>query len=448
MDLLKDSLKKIYPKFLFSALGGAIIASVYSLVDSVMVGQYEGEIGAAALAVVMPMYTIIFSLGLLFGMGGSILMSVERGRGDLRRGNFFFTVSLICCLAVSFLVFLLLFFFPGPLLKFFGGEGETLQLAERYFAILKYALPVFTVGQFLSCFVRSDGNPVLATAAVLTGGVVNIVGDYLFVFVFDLGMRGAAIATVLGQSLALIVLCLHFFSKRKKIALRLEKGVFRASAKIVISGLSPFLADFSVGVLCVLFNKQIQRFLGTNALAIFGASINLFILIQSLAYGIGQASQPIVSENFGAGNALRVRKVFLMSLAVSLVLGVISCALSECFPRAIIRVFMKTSPETDLLAPTILRKFALAFPLMPCNVFLLYYFQAVLHATSAWIMALVRGMLLSGLLAFVLPVLFGGQAIFFALALTELFVFCANAALLCFFSRKKTTNAEEVFDKT
>ena len=161
MDLLKDSLKKIYPKFLFSALGGAIIASVYSLVDSVMVGQYEGEVGAAALAVVMPMYTIIFSLGLLFGMGGSILMSVERGRGDLRRGNFFFTVSLICCLAVSFLVFLLLFFFSGPLLKFFGGEGETLQLAERYFAILKYPFPCSRWGSFSPVSFGATATPCL-----------------------------------------------------------------------------------------------------------------------------------------------------------------------------------------------------------------------------------------------------------------------------------------------
>lgn len=436
MDLLKDSLRKIYPKFLFSALGGALIASVYSLVDSVMVGQYEGEIGAAALAVVMPMYTLIFSLGLLFGMGGSILLSVERGRGNERRANFYFTVSLVCCLAVSLFVFLVLFFFSGPLLQFFGGEGETLRLAERYFAIVKLAVPLFTMGQFLSCFVRSDGNPALATVSVLAGGVSNIVGDYLFVFAFDLGMRGAAIATVIGQALSFAVLCLHFFSKKRKFRLCFGKGFFGASGKIIASGLSSFLADFSVGVLCVLFNKQIQRLLGTNALAIFGALINVFILIQSLAYGIGQASQPIVSENFGAGNELRVKKVFFVSLAVSLALGIFSCALSECFPLPLVRIFMKTTPETERIAPPIFRVFALSFLLMPCNVFLLYYFQAVLHATSAGIMALLRGMLLSGLLAFALPILFGGQAIFFALPLTELLVFCVNILLLVLFSRK------------
>lgn len=443
MDLLSDSLKKLYPKFLFSALGGAVISSIYSVVDSVMVGQYEGPLGAAALAVVMPMYTIIFSLGLLFGMGGSVCMSVERGKGDLRRGNFFFTVSLVCCLAATALVFVLLSVFGRPLLVFFGGEGETLLLCEKYFGVLKLGLPLFTIGQFLSCFVRNDNNPILATASVLAGGVFNIVGDYLLIFVFDLGMRGAAIATVLGQLLSLLVLCGHFVFRRGKLALRFERGFFPAAGKAVLAGLSSFIADFSVGVLCVLFNNRVMHYLGRDALAVYGVAVNIFLLVQSLSYGVGQACQPIVSENFGAGNGERVKKVFFLSAAVSLGLGIFSFLLAECFPLVLARAFMKTTPAVEAIAPKILRQYCLCFLLMPFNVFLLYYFQAVLHATSAWIVALVRGALLSGLLVIVLPLLFGGQSLFFAMPLTELAVFAANLMFLFLFSRKDRNRAKE-----
>lgn len=436
MDLLHDSLKKIYPKFLFSALGGAVIASVYSLVDSIMVGRYEGPVGAAALAVVMPMYTIIFSLGLLFGMGGAVLMSVVRGKGDLRRGNFFFTVSFWCCAAVAALIWALLAFFDRPLLIFFGGEGETLLLAERYFAIIKLALPVFLFAQFLSCFVRNDNNPVLATVSVLAGGIFNIVGDYLLVFAFGLGMRGAAIATVLGQILSLFVLCVHFLSKRRKIAFVSGKGFFRAAGSMICAGLSAFLADFSVGVLCVLFNNRVMHYLGPDALAVYGVAVNLFILIQSLAYGVGQASQPIISVSFGAGNPSRVRNVFLLGTAVSFALGIGSCLFAECFPLVLARAFMSTTASVEAMAPGILRAYCLSFLLMPFNVFVLYYFQAVLHATSAWIVALVRGVLLSGLLVCVLPLLFGGGSLFFAMPLTEAAVFFCNLFLLLFFSRR------------
>lgn len=453
MDLLKDDLKKLYPKFLFSALGGAVIASIYSVADSIMVGKYEGPFGAAALSVVMPMYTIVFSLGLLFGMGGSVLMSVERGRGNLRRGNFYFTVSLLACLAATALVFFPLFFWDRPLLRFFGGEGETLVLAERYFSIVKLGIPLFPLVQFLSCFVRNDDNPTLATASVLAGGIFNIVGDFLLVFTFDMGMRGAAIATVLGQLLSLLVLLLHFFRKKRKLALCMEKGLFSAALSVVLSGLSAFLADFSVGILCILSNNRVMHYLGTDALAVLGVAINVFLLVQSLAYGIGQASQPILSANFGAGNGARVKQVLLLSAAVSFLLGAASFLLAECFPLFLTRAFMTTTPAVEAIAPNIVRVYCFGFLVMPFNVFLLYYFQAVLHAGTAFAVAFLRGALLSGILVCVLPALFGGNALFYSMPITEFVSFALQLFLLFRYAGKprgrgteaKTEKEEKTF---
>lgn len=440
MDILQDNLKKIYPRFLFSALGSAIIMSIYSLVDAIMVGQYEGPFGASALAVVTPMYTIIFSLGLLFGIGGAVRMSIERGKGNEREGNRYFTVSLLICAAVSMVVWVLLFVFSAPLLRFFGGKGETLVLAEKYFFYIRLGLPLFTFGQFLSCFVRNDGNPVLATAAVLVGGVWNMLGDYLLVFVADLGIEGAAIATITGQALSLLVLCSHFFMRRRKLALVRPQEFARAAGQVFYAGLASFAADFSAGVLCILFNNRIMHYLGENALAVYGVLVNIFFLVQSLAYGIGQAAQPIISTNFGGGQMDRVKQTLKMSIFVTFILGSAGLIISELVPIPLVRAFMDSTPEVEAIAPKIMRIYCLCFLFMPFNVFALYYFQSVMHSSSAWIVAFVRGIVLSGILVFTLPVLFGGNALWWSMLITELLIFTVNLTLvLIYTSHEKST---------
>lgn len=435
MNLLEDRINKIFPKYLFSALGSAIIMSIYTFIDAIMVGHYEGPHGASALAVVTPMYTVIFSIGLLFGIGGAVCMSFERGRGDEREGNRYFTIALLVCAAVSVLVWALLFLFSSPLLRLFGGEGETLVLAEKYFFYLRLGLPFFTMGQFLSCFVRNDGNPALATVAVLFGGVTNIVGDSLLVFVADLGISGAAIATIAGQALSVLILCGHFFSRRRRLAIVKINGVFRAIKKIFLAGLASFAADFSGGFLCILFNNRIMHYLGENALAVYGAVINLFFLIQSLAYGIGQAAQPILSVNFGAKRYDRVKKTLHLSVIASFVLGAVGLIVSEWIPIPLVKAFMDSTPEVEAIAPDIVRVYCLSFLFMPFNVFALYYFQAVLHSSSAWIVAFVRGILLSGGLVFLLPALFGGDMIWWAMLFAETLILFLNLFLIRRYSR-------------
>lgn len=433
MNILKDNLKKLYPKYLFAALGSGIISSIYTLVDTIMIGQYEGPSGSAALAVVLPMYTIIFSIGLLFGVGGAVLMSVARGKGDAREGNRYFTVSLIALGGVIAVIWALLFLFDEPLLRIFGGEGDVLELSRNYFFWIKLGLPVFTFGPFLACFVRNDGNPVLATAATLTGGVWNIIGDYLLIFVFDLGMTGAAIATITGQILSMLVLLSHFLTKRRKLALVRPTGYFRGMGQVMYAGLASFAVDLSAGVLVIFFNNRIMFYLGQDALAVYGVAVNIFMLVQCLAYGVGQASQPIISENFGADQFDRVKQTVRMSILVSFLLSGLGLLFAESIPVLLVRAFMDSTPEVEAIAPEIIRIYCLGFVFMPFNVFSLYFFQSVMRASSAWIVAIVRGIGLSSLFVFLLPVLFGGKAIWWAMPLTELLVFLIDFFLIRYY---------------
>ena len=176
MDFLNGKIKNIYFKYLSAAFGSALITSIYSIVDMAMVGQYHGPDGAAALAVVAPVWNIIYSFGLLMGIGGSVLFSTIRGKADgqIRKSNEYFTASVIGSVILAVVIWLIIIFFDRHLLVFFGAQDNTLTLAREYVRPIKLAIPCFLFNQMLAAYLRNDKNPALATGAVLAGGIFNI----------------------------------------------------------------------------------------------------------------------------------------------------------------------------------------------------------------------------------------------------------------------------------
>ena len=300
MDLLRGNIKQTYFRYLGAAFGSAMLAAVYSLVDMAMVGQYQGPDGAAALAVVAPVWNILYSLGMLTGMGGSVLYSAYRGQGRVQEANRVFTVALGTTVVIACLVWVGLVVWEVPLIRLFGGEGELIPLAQAYLYPVKFCVPLFLLNQMLAAFLRNDGRPALATGAVVAGGVFNVFGDYYLVFVADLGILGAGIATCMGAGIAVLLMATHFLSRKN--TLRLVRGgrTLPTVGKIGVTGFSAFFVDIAMGILTILFNRQIMDWLGTDALAVYGVLVNVSTLVQCCGYSVGQAAQPILSQNHGA----------------------------------------------------------------------------------------------------------------------------------------------------
>ena len=183
MDFLTDRIKPIYFKYLSASFGTAMIASIYSIVDVAMVGQYQGPEGTAALAVVAPAWNTIYSLGLLMGAGGSVLFSIRRG-GETGDGseNQYFSAALIGAVVLAVPAWVGIIFFDRPILTFFGADSSLLVLAQAYMRPVKYVFPLYLFNQVVAAFLRNDKSPGLATLGVLCGGIFNIFGDYFFVF--------------------------------------------------------------------------------------------------------------------------------------------------------------------------------------------------------------------------------------------------------------------------
>lgn len=424
MDFLNGRIKTIYFKYLSAAFGSALITSIYSIVDMAMVGQYHGPEGSAALAVVAPVWNIIYSLGLLMGIGGSVLFSTVRGRADgsIGESNEYFTASGIGSVILAGAIWLIIIFFDRNLMVIFGAQGNTLTLAREYVLLVKAAIPFFLFNQMLAAYLRNDKNPALATGAVLAGGIFNIFGDYFFVFICDMGAFGAGLATAIGSALSFLVMLSHFFTKKNTLRLVRPEGLVRKLKEITATGFSTFFIDVAMGILTILFNRQIMVYLGTNALSVYGVIVNISTFVQCCAYSVGQASQPIISTNFGAGRGDRIRETLKYTLGTVAVFSIFWTVVTMALPNVFIRIFMSPTPEVLEIAPGIMRCYGISFLLLPLNVFSTYYFQALMKPKTAFIASVARGLVISGVLIYLLPAVFSGNAIWFAMPVTELAV--------------------------
>lgn len=424
MDFLRGSIKQIYFKYLAAAFGSAMITSIYSIVDMAMVGQYQGPDGTAALAVAAPVWNIIYSLGLLTGIGGSVVFSIERGSSARHTGseNQYFTVAVIGSVFLAGLAWAALLLLEGPLLAFFGADQELLPLAQQYLKPIKFVFPLFLFNQMLAAFLRNDSDPTLATIAVLSGGVFNVFGDWFFVFPCNMGMYGAGLATAIGSVVSFCVMLTHFLKRSNTLRLVKPTSFFRRLSKITVTGFSSFFIDVAMGILTILFNRQIMKYLGADALAVYGPVINVSTLVQCCAYSVGQAAQPIISTNYGAGRSSRIRATLRLALGTTVFFGTFWTVLSMACPNLFIRVFMSPTATILEIAPAIIRTYAVSFLLLPFNIFSTYYFQAISQPAASFVVSVARGLVISGLLILFLPMMFRADAIWLAMPITEFLV--------------------------
>lgn len=438
MDLLNGKIKKVYFKYLTAAFGSAMISCIYNIVDMAVVGQYQGPNGTAALAVVAPVWNIIYSLGLFMGVGGSVIFSTIRGKNSSLKeeGNQYFTVAVIGAVVLAILAWAGLILFESPILTFFGATDEALlSLAKQYLKPIKYVFPVFLFNQMLAAFLRNDNDPTLATIGVLVGGIFNIFGDIFFTFGLNMGIFGAGLATAIGAVLSFAVLMLHFIKKKNTLKFVKINGFFDKLKQISETGFSTFFVDAAMGILTVIFNRQIMKYLGGDALAVYGPIINISTFVQCCAYSVGQAAQPIISINYGAGKPDRIKETLKYSLFTVGAFGIFWTALSCIAPNLYINIFMKPTEKILEIAPSIIRSYSVSFLLLPFNIFSTYYFQSIIKPKAAFVVSIARGLVLSGALIILLP-LIQPSAIWFAMPITELLV----AIYVAFTMRAYTKN--------
>lgn len=422
MDILKGKIRPMYFKYLMAASGSAMVASIFGMVDAMMVGKYHGPSGNAALAVFNPLWAIMYSLGLLAGIGGSVLFANRRGSGDEEDAQQYFTLSVLYGIVLSVIAMVGIGLFQKPLFRFFGADDELLFLAKQYLKPIFFAIPCCVFSNILSAFLQNDNNPTLATVAVIAGGIFNCFGDYVCVFMLDMGIFGAGLATAIGQYIGIFLMLTHFLRKGNTLKFVRPRSALRKIGNISVTGCSTAINDLAMGIIGILLNRQIMNYLGSDALAVYGVITQITAFAQCLAYGAGQAAQPIVSQNYGAGQHNRIKECLKYGIYTCAAMGVFWAAVMLAFPSAIMNFFMNPTPSVAAIAPGILRAYGISYLLLPFNLFATYYFQSLMKANISMIASLARGVVISGIFIVILPMIAGADSIWYAMLLTEMLV--------------------------
>lgn len=419
MDFLKGNLKKLYFHFLIPSLGSAMVMSIYTLTDAVVIGKGVGADALAALSITTPLLCILMSMGILFGVGGSVQMNVSRGTGNHDRANRFFTLSFFTLALISLILWLVYGFGMSPLLRIMGANDTLYPYAMSYMNYINMFLPVAVFSNYIAIFVRADGDPNRAMAGVLLGGAVNIVLDIVFVFPCSMGIGGAALASVLGMVVQVTVGITHFFSRKNGLKFIKPKHVFSSAGQIVGNGISSFFNELANGFIVLLFNVQILKYCGESALSVYSVISNCVILVNSLFTGVGQTIQPIIATNYGAGKWERIRGIRRMSYLTIVIMGAVFSLSGILFPLGICGAFMEVSTDIEMLAQHVIRTYFVAFLPMGINLLSSYYLQSVLSVRKSLCISLLRNIILSSAAILTFPLMFDGGSLWFVMPIVE-----------------------------
>ena len=419
MNLLKDNLKKLYFRFLIPSLGSAMVMSIYTLTDAIVIGKGVGADALAALSITTPLLCILMSSGILFGVGGSVQMSVNRGTGNYDKANRFFILSFFTLAFLTLILWLMYGFGIPFLLRNMGANDTLFPYTMSYMKYINMFLPVAVFSNYIAIFVRSDGDPNRAMAGVLLGGAVNIVLDIVFVFPLKMGIGGAALASVLGMVIQAAVGISHWFSKKNELKFIKPKHIFSSIGQIIGNGIPSFFNELANGFIVLLFNIQILKYCGDPALSVYSVISNCVILINSLFTGVGQSIQPIIATNYGAGNRQRIQGIRNMSFLTIIIMGVVFSLSGILFPLQTGGIFMKIGKDTELIAQSAIRTYFIAFLPMGINLLTSYYLQSVLSVKKSLCISLLRNIILSSLTILTFPLLFGGNSLWKVMPVVE-----------------------------
>ena len=430
MDLLKDSVKKLYFRYLFPSMGSAVVASVYLMTDAVVIGKGINDNALAALNMTTPIISFMLSIGILFGIGGSVLFSVHKGTGDDEKANKCFTTELLGVLSAVIIICLICNIFSKEILALMGAKGELFDLAYDYVRFYYYLSIPSVLVNFCSAFVRSDKDPNRAMIAVTAGGIVNVVLDIVLVYPVKMGMAGAAIASVSGITIQLLVCLTHFISKKNTIRISKPVNVLKNIFQIVKGGLSGFITELSNAIIIFVFNLQLLNYCTNTELAVYGVLANCAILFNALFVGVGQAVQPVSAFNFGARQHKRIASLRKYAYTTVLIMGVIFSATGILFPEFVASCFIDLTDATRAVTKSAMPIYFIAFLTMGVNVLSTYYFQSLMKGGYSLAVSMLRNIIISSLLLITLPMFFGGFAIWFAIPITEAAVAIISVILL------------------
>ena len=399
LDLGKEKISKLLLTFSVPCVISMLINSIYNIVDQIFIGKGVGTLGNAATNVIFPLVILFNAIAGLIGNGAAANMSLKLGEGDKKSAAKSLASSITLTIIVSIIISLLSFILLPKLVYFFGCSKSVYKYAVDYGRIIILGAPFMIIYSSMSSIIRADGSPAYSMIMLVVGAIINIILDPIFIFVFDMGVAGGAIATVIGQIISFIIATIYLWKVKsvtlKKEYFKIDKSILR----ILSLGLSSFITQLTILVLFVFMNNMMTnlgaetKFGSVIPLSVYGVISKINSLYISTVLGISIGAQPIIGYNYGAGNESRVKETIKRVLVINFIVGIIFNLIFILFPKEIASIFISSSDPSYSLF--------IEFAILMCHSFLLVIALNALEMTTSIVIQSIGNVVKSTAVSFI-----------------------------------------------
>ena len=436
IDFGNMEIPKLFRKLLIPTVLGMVFSAVFVITDGIFVGKGIGSDALAAVNITAPLFLINTGVGLMFGVGASVVASIHLSQGKVKVARINITQAVVVSSLFLALLFGIVCLFAPEVAVLLGSSERLLPLALEY---MYWFVPFLVFSALLNSgmfFVRLDGSPNYAMMCNAIPAVINIILDYIFIFIFGWGMMGAALATSLGYMVGAAMI-LIYLSQRKRILhfcrIKFSKKsmllTWRNVKYMCRLGMSTFLCEGAIACMMFTGNYVFIHYLGEDGVAAFSVACYFFPIIFMVYNAIGQSAQPILSYNFGIRDGERVRSTFRLALVTAVVCGAVFFVLTALFSRQIVALFIDSSNPAYDIAVSGIPLFASGFIFFAVNIVSIGYFQSVERARPAMVVTVLRGFVFMVICLFGLPLLLKVSGIWMAVPLAEVLTFLVVAVI-------------------
>lgn len=421
---------KQFVKYVSQNILGMVGISLYILADTFFISMAEGADGITALNLVLPLYSLIYAIGAMIGVGSAIRFKILRAKGE-KSAETYFSNALIFALFASIIFMIIGAFFPKQLIRVLGGDEVIVRVGTPYTRIFMVFAPFFMWNHICNAFVRNDGAPSAAMTATLVSSLFNIVMDYVLMFPLGLGMAGAALATAISPIVGILICCTHFLSKKSTIRFQWAVPSIKKLLGACQLGVSAFVGEISSGVTTIVFNMLILAIAGNVGVAAYGVVANTSLVAISVFNGVSQGSQPLISEYYGKGEKKAVKRLQGLGLLTSFVIAVVMVGTVYFLAGYIVAVF-NSEQDAMLAAYGIegIRIYFLGFLFAGINIVGTGFLSAVESAKMAFLTSVLRGFVAIIFCAILLATLFGMTGVWLAFPAAEFLTLIATTIAL------------------
>ncbi len=413
------TLKKQFARYVSQNVLGMMGVSLYILADTFFISMAEGVAGITALNLVLPLYSVIYAIGAMVGVGSAIRYSISKAQGDENAKKYFASAILwVLILSVPFMLAGGLF--SAKIVALLGGDASIVAVGAPYTRIFMVFTPFFMLNTVFNAFVRNDDDPTLAMTATLSSSLFNIVFDYILMFPLGLGMTGAALATGFSPVLGVAICSLHFFQKKNTLRFVGHIPSIKRLLESCQLGISAFVGEISSGVTTAVYNWLILGLTGNIGVAAYGVVANTALVAISMFNGVAQGSQPLISEAYGKGDMKSANKVLKLSLGTAIVIALVILAGIVVFAEPIVAVFnSEQSMELAAYATVGIKLYFIGFIFAGINIAGCGYLSATGQAKGAFITSISRGFVAIIICAIIMAMLFEMNGVWLSFTVAE-----------------------------